>query len=144
MLARENFGGGEHRALRAGLDRDQQAHRRDQRLARSDVALQQAQHRRGLSEVPLDLGDAARLRAGGAIGQAQLVAQTIVADQRPAPPLARVGAHQRHRELVGEDLVIGQAFARHLVGRVSVDAGERVAPVGPPTLRLQAGVDPFG
>ena len=46
MLAGEDLGRREQRRLRAGFDRGEHRQQRDQRLARADVALQQAQHRR--------------------------------------------------------------------------------------------------
>ena len=44
MLARQNFGGGHHHPLPAGLYCDQQRQKGDQCLARSDIALQQPVH----------------------------------------------------------------------------------------------------
>ena len=68
MLAGEDLGGSQHRALRSRLGGDQQRHRRYQRLARADIALEQAEHRLALRHVALDLADRARLGAGGRIG----------------------------------------------------------------------------
>ena len=144
VLAREDLGRREERALRARLDRDEERHRGDQRLARADVSLEEAEHGGGLGEIALDLRDRPRLRAGEAVGQPQHRAEATVTDERPALPFARRGADQRHRQLVGEDLVIAEPLARLGVGGIGVDAGERVAPVGPAARGLQARLDPFG
>ncbi len=46
MLTREDFRWRQQGPLRPCLNRDEQRHQRHQRLARSDIALQQPQHRR--------------------------------------------------------------------------------------------------
>ena len=82
----------------------------DHRLARADIALQQAQHALGLGEVGVDFGQRLLLRAGQRIGKrgADLRLDRAVAGQRPAgkPPGAR--AHQRQRDLTGQQFVIGE------------------------------------
>ena len=82
MLAGEDLGRGEHRRLGAGLDRAQHRQQRDQRLARADVALEQAQHRRGLRHVAADFLDDAALGAGQLVGQLELAGQSAVALER--------------------------------------------------------------
>jgi hypothetical protein len=144
MLAREDFGRREQRALRARLDRDQQRHQRDQRLARADIALEQADHRRALREIALDLGDRPRLRAGRAVGQPQRIAQAPVAMQRLAAAAARRGAHQSEGELVGEEFVIGQPRARFRIGGIGMEPHQCLAPARPVVAREQARLDPFG
>ena len=57
MLAGEDFGRGEHRRLRPRLDRFEHRQQGDQRLARPDVALEQAQHRPVLRHVAADFVD---------------------------------------------------------------------------------------
>ena len=144
MLAREDFGRREHRPLRARLHRHQQRHRRDQRLARSDIALQQPQHRRLLRQIALDLTDRPRLRTGGRVGQLEQVAQPSIPRQRAAAAFAGVRADERHRKLVGEHLVIGQPLAGLRIRGIGVDTLQRLAPAGPAPLSLQPGLDPFG
>ena len=85
MLAGEDLGRREQRRLGAGLDRGQHRHQRDQGLARADVALEQAQHRRLLLQVALDLGDRAALGAGRRVGQLERVAQPAVALRAARP-----------------------------------------------------------
>src|SRR3546814_3033168 len=55
MLASENFGGCQHRPLRARLHRVKQRHERHQRLARAHVPLKQAEHGLALRHVPSNL-----------------------------------------------------------------------------------------
>ena len=57
MLAREDFGRREQRRLRARLDRVEHRQQRDQGLARPDIALEQAQHRRRLRHVAANFLD---------------------------------------------------------------------------------------
>jgi hypothetical protein len=63
MLAGEDFSRRKHRRLRAGLDGFEHREQSDQRLARSDIALKQAQHRPLLLHVAADLLDHAGLGA---------------------------------------------------------------------------------
>ena len=72
MLAGEDFGRGEHRRLRPRLDRLEHRQQGDERLARPDIALEQAQHRPLLRHVAADLLDHARLGAGQLVGQLEL------------------------------------------------------------------------
>ena len=78
MLAGEDFGRREQRRLRAGFDRGEHRQQRDQRLARADVALEQAQHRRRLRHVAADFLDHAPLRAGQLVGQLELAVSSPV------------------------------------------------------------------
>ena len=64
VLLGEHFGRRHERALVAALHRDEQRRERDDGLARTDVALQEAVHRRGPGEVVRDLGERALLVAG--------------------------------------------------------------------------------
>ena len=118
MLPGEDFGRREHRRLRAGLDRFQHGQQRDQRLARADVALKQAQHRLVLRHVAADLADHPLLRARQAVGQLQLAGQPAVALQRHAALPPRDLAKQHQGELVGKNLVISQALARVTCARI--------------------------
>ena len=127
MLAGEDFGGGQQRGLLARLDRDQHRIQRHHGLARTDIALQQAQHRCLLRHVARDLGDGALLRAGEAEGQLQLRAQGAVAHQRLPAPLAPVGLHQQQRKAVRQQFVIGQPVARLGLGAF-VGELQRLAP----------------
>ena len=54
MLAGEDFGRSEHGRLCARFDRLEHCEQGDQRLARSDIALQQAKHRSLLRHVAAD------------------------------------------------------------------------------------------
>ena len=84
MLAGEDFGRGEQGRLRAGLDRREHRHQRDEGLARADIALEQAEHRHVLLEVALDLPHRPLLRAGGDVGKFELVTKAAVAVERDA------------------------------------------------------------
>ena len=63
MLAREDFGRGEHRRLRPRFDRLEHRQQRDERLTRPDIALEQAEHRRGLRHIAPDFLRDTGLRA---------------------------------------------------------------------------------
>ena len=125
MLARQDFGRRHQRGLAAAFDHGRGGEQRHHGLARADVALQQAQHALGLGEIGDDVGDRARLRGRERVGQRldQLLAQVPGrrASTRPGRP-PQMGAHQRERELAGEQFVIGEprpgrASGRH-VGRL--------------------------
>ena len=143
MLAGEQFGGGEQRGLRPGLDSDQHGFERHNRLARADIALKQAQHRSLLGEIPFDLRDGPFLRAGQRKRQRELAAIAPVADQRLALAAAIVGAHQHQREAVGEQFVIGEPVA-HLAVLATMGRLQRLAPCGPALPLDLTGVTPFG
>ncbi len=110
MLARQDFGRRHQRGLPAAFDHGGGGEQRHHGLARADVALQQPQHALGLGEIGDDVGDRARLRGRQRIGQRrdQLLPQVPVAGGRPAGRAAQMRAHQRERELAGEQLVIGE------------------------------------
>ncbi len=144
MLARQYLGRGQHRPLHPGLDRVEQRHQRHQRFARPDIALQQSQHRRGLRHVALNLAKGPPLRTRWREGQLEHCAQPPVTRDRHAAPPSRGLPHQHQRQLSRENLVIGQPLARHGVGRVRMDTGQRLAPARPVLAGQQAGFDPFG
>ena len=131
MLSREDLGRREQRRLRARLDRDEHRERRDERLARADIALQQAQHRLRLGEIALYFAHGTRLRAGEIIGQPQRIAQLARPRERPSPPCPRRLAHKHQCQLVGKDFVVRQPLARHRVGGIGVDPRQRLTPGGP-------------
>ena len=64
VLLGEGFGRRHQRGLPTVLDRSEKRVERDRRLARADVTLEQAPHRRGRLEVGVDLGDRVLLRRG--------------------------------------------------------------------------------
>ena len=103
MLAGEDLGRGEHRRLRAGLDRFEHRQQGDQRLARADIALEQAQHRPLLRHVPADVADDARLGTGELVGQLELRNDPAIALERHAALAPRNLAQQQQRQLVGEN-----------------------------------------
>ena len=102
VLAGKDFGRGQQRGLRARFHRDQHGFQRDHRLARTDIALQQAQHRRLLRHVALNLGNRSLLRARQRERQFEPSAIAPVALQCLAATLAVVRPHQHKREAVGK------------------------------------------
>ena len=94
VLAREDLGRGHHHALPARLDRDQQRHERDQRLARADIALQQPVHPLRRGHVGGDLGDRAApaRRSGGRAAPPAPCACSRPSPARTARPLPRAPA----------------------------------------------------
>ena len=143
MLPRQQLGRREQGSLRAGFDRNQHRFQRDHRLARADVALQQAQHRRGLGHVALDLADRATLGAGEAERQLELAAQRPVTLQRLPAPGAVALSHQHQRQAVRQQFVVGEPVARGGV-LVTVAQHQRVAPGRPPLAFGKTGLDPLG
>jgi len=86
VLAGENLGGGHQRRLRSGFHRLQAGEQRHQRLAGSDIALQQPAHAVGGGHIGLDLRQRPQLRGGGgqAGGLQRRRAQAAIAAHRPA------------------------------------------------------------
>ncbi len=69
MLPREDLRWGEQRRLRAGLDRRQHGHQRNQGLAGPDITLQQPKHRCALRHVAADFLDHPALGSGHFVGE---------------------------------------------------------------------------
>ena len=71
--------------------------------------------RSGLAEVGDDFADGARLRQRQRVGQGldQLLPQVPGSCRRAAGGAAQMRAHQRQRELSGQQLVIGEARPGH-------------------------------
>ena len=135
MLAGQDLGRRHQRRLTAALDRDQHRQQRDDGLAAADIALQQAHHaaRRAMSAAISASAWRWRRSARSRARLRPAPASAPVPDERPAllPPPAR--AHQRHRELAGQDLVIGEALARRAGGReIGFGALRRMDDCGPP------------
>ena len=143
MLARQDLGGGEQRRLRPRLDRDQHRRQRDHGLARSDIALQQPQHRRRLRQVAGDFGNRPMLGAGQRKWQVQLGQQPPIPLQRCATPRPPGGAHQHQRQRIGQQFIIGQPVARLGVFGAVAEV-HCLAPVGPLHFGQQPWLDPFG
>ena len=114
VLAGENLGRRHHRRLPAGFDHVRHCEKRNDGLARSDVALQQPQHALFGSEIGADVVDRLPLRARQRKGQGGLEAsrQRAFADVRAAGNGAHARAHEEERELVGEQFVIGEPRRR--------------------------------
>ena len=69
MLVRKHLGGGHQRPLVPALDRPEQCGERHDGLARADVSLEKAVHRKRTSEVREDLAHDPTLRTSGGEGQ---------------------------------------------------------------------------
>ena len=69
MLLGEKLGRRHERGLRSGGRRDARGERRDHRLARPHVSLEQARHRHAPGEILADLSKRPLLRAGQREGQ---------------------------------------------------------------------------
>ena len=112
MLGRERLCGRHQRPLAAGLDRPHERVRRHGRLARADVALQQAPHRHGPFQVDVDLADRPALGAGEVERQGGDEGRRQVARRRERPG-AGLGLEPRpapeEAELEEMELVVGQA-----------------------------------
>ena len=132
MLAGEHFRRRHHRRLPSGLDHVGHRDERDDGLARADVALQEPDHPLRRPEIGADLLDRPALRAGQRERQRRLEAapERPVGDMRPAGDRPHSRAHQKQRELVGEQFVIGEA-GRGRAGRIDVLG--RLRPVHAPS-----------
>ena len=130
MLARENLGGREQRALRSRFHRHEKAHQRHQGLAAADVALQQAQHPPLRGEIGDDLGDGVGLRPRRRERQRRerRRAQATVAAERAARAAPRMAAHQPERQLAGQQFVMREPSARR---RSRVEIGSCVGDMSP-------------
>ena len=149
VLLGQHFGRRHQRGLRAGLDRAQHREQRNQRLARADIALQEPQHAPLRTHVALDLGQRLELVRGRTVAEARERPglQRAVAAQAPAAAAAHPAAHERERELPGQQLVVREAAprlrARDRVGGC-LNAAERVEKAGPALAAEQGGIVPLG
>ena len=119
VLARENFGRRHQRRLLAGLDDGGGREQRNHGLAGADIALQQPQHPHRLLQIVGDRGRGLSLRGGQRVGQRvdDLLAQMAVAGMAVAGGPAQLRAHQRQRQLPGEQFVEGEPRPERAVGQ---------------------------
>ncbi len=110
MLTGENFGRRHEGRLTSGFDHGGGGDQRHHRFAGADVALQQAQHALRTGKIGDDVVDRLLLRMGERIGQRlqDARAQAAFAGAAAAGLPPHVRAHQRERELAGEQFVIGK------------------------------------
>ena len=144
VLLGEGFRRCHQRALAACLDRTQERVERDDGLARADVALQQALHRRRSRKVAVDLGDRLLL----VLGQLERERGAVAVDQLPrlregrGDRLLALGGPAGERELEHEQLVEGEPLSA-LLGFVErsrlVHGHERVCPERKPSSGLHGG-----
>ena len=124
VLAREDFGRRHQRGLLAGFGDGGGGEQRHHGLAGADIALQQPQHPHRLAQIVGDRGGRVALRRRQRIGQGvdDPVAQVPVAGIAVAGRAAQLRAHQRQRQLAGEQFVEGEPrperAVRQDVGRV--------------------------
>ena len=111
MLAGQDLGGGQHRALPAVLRGKPDGGGRHQRFAAADIALQQAVHRRGGAQVTGDLLGGAALRPGGRVGQAAPERPQVQRAHRRAGGAAAVAAQQKDANLQQVQFLKDQAAA---------------------------------
>ena len=119
MLAREDFGRRHQRRLLAGLGDRGGGEQRHHRLAGADIALQQAQHPHRLAQILGDGGNRLALRGRERIGQRvdDLVAQMAVAGVAVTGRTPQLRAHQRQRQLPGQQFVKGQPRPERAIGQ---------------------------
>ena len=152
VLVRQQLGRHHQRGLRAGLHRDQHGEQRDHGLAAADIALEQPEHPAFLREVLGDFGGNGALAFGQVEGERcfNFGAKFAVAGDGAAAPASGGAADQRQRQLVCQQLVIGQARAGRGVGlqvggRLGRMRGrESLVPGRPPARSHKAGLAPFG
>ena len=114
MLPRQDLGRRHQGRLGAALDRLQHREQRDDGLAAADIALQQPHHALRRFHVAADLGQSPTLAAGQRKAEVSLGfgLQFAGAGKHASGAPAPAGADQRDRKLRGQDLVIGEPFAR--------------------------------
>ena len=119
VLARQDFRRRHQRGLLADLGDGGGRQQRHHGLARSDVALQQPQHAQRLAQIVGDGGGGLALRRRQRIGQRvdDLVAQMAVAGMAVAGGPAQLRAHQRQRQLTGQQFVEGEPRPERPVGQ---------------------------
>jgi hypothetical protein len=152
VLTSQNIGRHHERSLRAGFHRSNEAEQSHDGLARPDIALQKPQHALGRGHVLQHLVDGARLRTGQGVGQGgkQFGALCPVAGNSPPGGPFQVPPREGKRQLVGQQLVIGEPLAgrrlgpevRRAVG--AVDAGQRNSNRWPGAPRQQSRIVPLG
>ena len=151
MLAGEDFGRCHQRGLGAGLDRLGHGEQCHHRLARADIALQQAQHAAGRAHIAADLRQRLALRSGEREGQGggDPVADPAVAFERAAIGAPEAAAQQGERKLAGEQLVESETPARQamaldvaVVGR-PVQGSQGIVEARPALRGEQAVIQPF-
>ncbi len=119
VLAREDFGRRHQRGLLAGLDDGGRGQQRHHRLAGSDIALQQPQHPHRLAQILGNGRNRLALRRGQRIGQRvdDPVAQMAVAGVAVAGRAPQLRAHQRQRQLAGEQFVERKPRPERAIGQ---------------------------
>ena len=152
VLAGQHFGRHHQRRLRAGFAGAGHGHQRHDRLARADIALEQAQHALAGGHVRGNLVERSRLRPGQRVteGRADCGNKGSVTAKTAPAGLAHAPAHQCQRQLPGQQFVMGQPPAGRgeqiEVGRCNriVQADQRFAQRRPVLARQQGPVGPFG
>ena len=147
MLLRQHLGRRHHRCLLAGLNRAQHGQQRHHRLARADIALQEAQHPPARRQVGIDLRQRLLLRPGKRPTEPsqRFRPQGAVAAKALSRPGAQPAAHHRQCHLVGEEFIIGEPCAAGVAGYFGrcLHRAQRRGEVGPLLTSQQRGVVPF-
>ncbi len=132
MLLGKQFGRRHQRGLPAGFDGGQRGQCGNDGLARADIALHEAQHRRRRAKIACDFGGDARLRARR--HERQLLekarAQFAIAAQRRRRVLAQALAQALQAQVLGQQLLERQALLRRVgAEREPGDIGIRRRPM---------------
>ena len=151
VLAGQDLGWGHQHALPASLDRAQKRHQCHKRLPRTHIPLQQTVHALGAGHVGSNLSHGTGLGTRRGVGQggqhAGLQVPIALTHAALLAPLLLSG--QGQRDLMREELIIGQTFARLGCGGDVFEGGGRMGrrcrfgKIRPPRLRLLGGIDPF-
>ena len=112
MLPRQNLGRRHQSALPSSFNSSRQRHECHQRLARTDIPLQQAVHAHRAFHIREDFRNSTGLGPGWAIGQsgADLPLQLTTAFRGAAWTGPGLGAHQGKGQLMRKKLIIGEAL----------------------------------
>ena len=133
VLLREHLRWRHQRGLAAAVRAGQHRRQGDHRLARADVALEQAGHRRRARDLALDLGERATLCRGERKGQGleEAAHRVRLGDRRRKARLCEPALAPHDGELHCEQFIEGEpalGTARHRVVRGVVDLAEGLAP----------------
>ncbi len=147
VLLHQHLGRRHQGRLRPGLHRPQHRHHGHQRLAGTDIALQQPQHPARRNQILVDLRDRLALGPRGRVAKSRqgLDAQAAIAHQLPPGPLARPPPDQPQGDLPGQQFVIGQPVAHARVGQGGrcLHRAQRLVEPGPFLPPQQRRVVPF-
>ena len=119
MLTGQNFGRCHYGCLAAAFHSIEHGHQRNNGLARTNIALQKAQHPAFTGHIVIDIGQCTLLCACHGKGQVRgkLLSQITRTIGHAPTKLAHFCPDQRQGQLIGEQFVIGKPLAGRMIRR---------------------------